>query len=110
MTEWALTDTFPPIQLYITLAMTMALFGVIANKPDEPPVGKGGGYAVIFLAFVAAISVVVSTGAAVAVKTTSGPESIYLVANVVVILGLFCVMVWWWHKKVTTWPKPPTPS
>ena len=106
MSEWALADTFPPIQLYITLAMTMALFGVIVNRTE---VGKGG-YVVIFLAFCAAISVVLSLVAAVAVKTTSGPESTYLVANAVVIAGLFGVMAGWWYKKVNEWPLPPTSS
>lgn len=106
MSEWALADKFPPIQLYITLAMTMALFGVIVNQPE---VGKGG-YVTIFLAFCAAISVVMRSAAAVAVKSTSGPESIYLLANAVVIIGLFSVMVGWWYKKVTAWPLPPTPS
>ena len=106
MSEWAAADTFPPIQLYITLAMIVTLFGIIAK---EPVIGKGG-YAVILLSFCAAISVVVSSGAAIAMKTTSYPESIYLVVNAVVIIGLFCVMVWWWYKKVAERQRPPVPS
>ena len=118
MTGSALADKFPPIQLYITLAMTLALFGVIANKSMEKssvfankPVGKAG-YAVIFLAFIAAISVVFSSAATAAQDTTSCPEFIYLVLNAIVILGLFWVMVvWWWCNNVTAgWSLPPTPS
>ena len=45
MPEWVLSaDTFPPIQLYITLAMAKALFDVIAK---EPVIVEKGGYAVI---------------------------------------------------------------
>lgn len=106
MSEWALADTFPPIQLYITLAMAMTLLGVIEK---EPVIIEKGGYAVIVLAFFAAISVVASSGAA-AMKTTSYQESIYLVANAVVITGLFWVMAWWLYKKVTERQRPPTPS
>ena len=106
MSEWALAGTLPPVQLYVTLAMTMALFGVIAK---EPVIGKAG-YCIILLAFCAAVPVIVSSDATATMKETSGPESIYLVANAMVIIGLFCVMVWWWYKKVMEWKKPPAPQ
>ena len=105
--DWAapsLSTVFPPMQMYITCAIAVAIFGVVVGKGAA--VGRWG--TALSVTTAAPVGSVVWCSLATALSYTGAAHMTYLVLNALTVLLLYVITVAL-RMRYTKVPKPPSP-
>ncbi len=106
--DWSATHLsviFPPMQMYITCALAVAIFGAIVGR--GPASGSWG----VALSIVTALPVVSVVGCSLVTAYLHADDMarvVYLALNAITVLALYVITVAL-RMKHTRIPKPPSP-
>ena len=105
--EWtapSLSMIFPPVQMYITCAIAVAIFAVVVGR--GPAVGFWG--AMLSIVTAVPVASVVGCSLVTALLSPSTAHATYLVLNALTVLLLYIITVVL-RMRHTVVPKPPSP-
>lgn len=105
--DWAapsLSAVFPPMQMYITCAIAVAIFAVVVGRGAA--VGRWG--TALSLTTMVPVASVVGCSFASALLSASAAHTTYLVLNALTVLLLYVITVAV-RMRHTEVPKPPSP-